>query len=94
MQDPSRCGNRAASDAVCPRLNPFQRPALLRRARPTLESEGLAVTKNERRIFGWLNGANADMDGKWFGDCDCCDHKRPYWWRRHLRKQLDRIKSK
>jgi hypothetical protein len=52
------------------------------------------MTKMERKIFNWLNGAGADLDGKWFGDCDCCDHKRPYWWRRHLRKQLDRLKSK
>jgi len=51
------------------------------------------VTKGERQILDWLNGAAPDLDGKWFGECDCCEKRRHYWWRRHLRKMLARINS-
>lgn len=51
------------------------------------------MTKRERQIFNWLNGSGPDLDGKWFGDCGCCDHKPRFWWRRHLRKQLGRLRK-
>lgn len=51
------------------------------------------MTKMEHQVMMWLNGSAPDLDGVWFGDCECCDHKRPYWWRRHLRKMLDRCKK-
>jgi len=51
------------------------------------------VTKNEMLVMDWLMGSRPDLDGKWFGECECCDHKPRFWWRRHLTKMLQRIKS-
>ncbi len=46
---------------------------------------------DEATIMRWLFGAGPDFDGKYFGECECCEHGPRYWWRRHLRKMLARI---